>query len=68
MDEIFARIELLPAVGVMVISPDDVDVDAPFTRVEGPTSIISATRSTALYLILGPFIELTLLRKVSHLV
>ncbi len=49
MDEIFARMELLPAVGVMVISPDDAVVGAPFTRVEGPTSTMSATRSTALY-------------------
>jgi hypothetical protein len=44
-----ARTDSLPDVGVIVISPDDVDVGTPFTRVEGPTSTMSATRSTALY-------------------
>ena len=44
-----ARTDSLPGVGVNVISPDDVIVGAPFTRVEGPTSTMSATSSTALY-------------------
>ena len=45
----FARMDSFPAVGMIVITPDDAVVGAPFTRVEGPTSTMSATKSTALY-------------------